>query len=128
MNRTEIYDALKAWLQSHGFDAGYRVQKRFWNEQDNTEGERYLVIQQDGGGKPEEAITRDYFRILLLSGQNDSNINQVEDRADAIRQAMIDNYKTESIISMQPVGGIPAIKTAEGRYLFEINFQAIISR
>ena len=95
MTRSEVYDALRAWLQSHGFDVGYRVQKRFWNELENTEGERYLVIQQNGGGKPEEAITRDYFRILLLSGQNDSDINHVEDRADAIRQAMIDDYKTE---------------------------------
>ena len=115
MTRNEVYDSLRAWLQSHGFDVGYRVQKRFWNELENTEGERYLVIQQNGGGKPEEAITRDYFRILLLSGQNDSDINQVEDRADAIRQAMIDDYKTECIISMQPIGGITAIKTEEGR-------------
>ncbi|HFG5036078.1 TPA: hypothetical protein ACGH33_000045 [Salmonella enterica subsp. enterica serovar Infantis] len=128
MTRSEVYDALRAWLQSHRFDAGYRVQKRFWNELENTEGERYLVIQQNGGGKPEEAITRDYFRILLLSGQNDSNINQVEDRADAIRQAMIDDYKTECIISMQPIGGITAIKTEEGRHLFDISFQTIISR
>ncbi|KLQ03242.1 hypothetical protein ABF76_14685 [Enterobacter hormaechei subsp. xiangfangensis] len=95
---------------------------------ENTEGERYLVIQQNGGGKPEEAITRDYFRILLLSGQNDSDINHVEDLADAIRQAMIDDYKTECIISMQPIGGITAIQTEEGRYLFDISFQTIISR
>lgn len=128
MTRSEVYDALRAWLQLHGFDVGYRVQKRFWNELENTKGERYLVIQQNGGGKPEEAITRDYFRILLLSGQNDSNINQVEDRADAIRQAMIDDYKTECIISMQPIGGITAILTEEGRYLFDISFQTIISR
>ncbi|MFB4894461.1 hypothetical protein ACE3K1_06855 [Enterobacter hormaechei subsp. hoffmannii] len=128
MTRSEVYDALRAWLQSHRFDVGYRVQKRFWNELEGTEGERYLVIQQNGGGKPEDAITRDYFRIIILSGQDDSNINQVEDRADAIRQAMIDDYKTECIISMQPIGGITAIKTEEGRYLFDISFQTIISR
>lgn len=85
MTRSEVYDALRAWLQSHGFDVGYRVQKRFWNEMEGTEGERYLVIQQNGGGKSEEAITRDFFRILVLSGQNDSDINEVENRADAIR-------------------------------------------
>lgn len=28
MTRSEVYDALRAWLQSHGFDVGYRVQKR----------------------------------------------------------------------------------------------------
>ncbi|WP_409249935.1 phage tail termination protein [Enterobacter hormaechei] len=128
MTRSEVYDALRAWLQSHGFDVGYRVQKRFWNELEGTEGERYLFIQQNGGGKPEEAITRDYFRILLLSCHNDSNINEIEDRADAIRQAMIDDYKTECIISMQPIGGITAIQTEEGRYFFDISFQTIISR
>ncbi|WP_425249450.1 phage tail termination protein, partial [Enterobacter hormaechei] len=53
MTRSEVYDALRAWLQSHGFDVGYRVQKRFWNELEGTEGDRYLVIQQNGGGKPE---------------------------------------------------------------------------
>ncbi|EAB7816787.1 hypothetical protein JHG11_004600, partial [Salmonella enterica subsp. enterica serovar Infantis] len=114
MTRSEVYDALRAWLQSHGFDAGYRIQKRFWNELESTEGERYLIIQQNGGGKPEEAITRDFFRILVLSGQNDSDINEVENRADAIRQAMIDDYRTECIISMQPIGGITAIQTEEG--------------
>ena len=50
------------------------------------------------------------------------------DSADAIRQAMIDDYKTECIISMQPIGGITAIQTEEGRYLFDISFQTIISR
>ncbi|MCR2796457.1 hypothetical protein NQ094_10565 [Enterobacter kobei] len=128
MTRSEVYDALRAWLQSHGFDVGYRVQSRFWKDSEESAGDRFIVIQQNGGGKPEEAITRDYFRILLLSGQNDSNINQVEDRADAIRQEMIDDYKTECIISMQPIGGITAIKTEEGRYLFDISFQTIISR
>ncbi|EBA6489811.1 hypothetical protein BZH87_21920 [Salmonella enterica] len=128
MTRSEVYNALRAWLQSHGFDVGYRVQSRFWKDSEESAGDRFIVIQQNGGGKPEEAITRDYFRILLLSGQNDSNINQVEDLADAIRQAMIDDYKTESIISMQPIGGITAIQTEEGRYLFDISFQTIISR
>lgn len=128
MKRSEVYDALRAWLQLHGFDAGYRVQYRFWNELQNTEGERYLIIQQSGGGRAEEAITRDYFRILLLSGQNESSITEVEDRADAIRQAMLDDYQTECIISMQPTGGITAIRTEEGRDLFDISFQTIISR
>lgn len=128
MTRSEVYNALRAWLQSHGFDVGYRVQSRFWKDSEESAGDRFIVIQQNGGGKPEEAITRDYFRILLLSGQNDSNINQVEDLADAIRQAMIDDYKTECIISMQPIGGITAIQTEEGRYLFDISFQTIISR
>ncbi|EAB7816790.1 hypothetical protein IPZ88_004643, partial [Salmonella enterica subsp. enterica serovar Infantis] len=114
MTRSEVYNALRMWLQSHGFDVGYRVQKRSWNELEGTEGERYLVIQQNGGGTPEEAITRDFFRILVLSEQNDSDINEVEDRADAIRQAMIDDYQTECIISMQPIGGITAIQTEEG--------------
>lgn len=128
MTRSGIYDVLLAWLQSHAFDTGYRIQYRFWNELQGTEAERYLIIQQNGGGGTEEAITRDYFRFLLLSGQNDSNINEVEDRADAIRQAMISDHRTDCIVSMQPVGGITAIKTEEGRFLFEISFQTILSR
>ncbi|WP_024551900.1 phage tail termination protein [Franconibacter helveticus 513] len=128
MNRGEVYDALRSWLQKHGLDAGYRVQKRVWNELEDTQSDRYLVIQQNGGGATEEALTRDYYRFILLSGQNDASVDEVENRADAIRQALIDNHKTECIISMQPVGGIPAIRTEEGRFLFEINFQTIISR
>lgn len=42
MTRSEVYDALRAWLQSHGFDVGYRVQKRFWNELEGTEGKDTL--------------------------------------------------------------------------------------
>lgn len=128
MTRAEVYDALRAWLQAHGFDTGYRVQKRFWNEQAAQQADRYLIIQQNGGGSTEEALTRDYFRIILLSAQNDASPDDVESRADAIRQAMIDEYKTECLISMQPIGGIPSILTEEGRYLFDINFQTIISR
>lgn len=128
MTRTEVYDALRAWLQSNGFDTGYRVQKRFWNEQSAQQADRYLIIQQNGGGGTEEALTRDYFRFILLSAQNDASPDDVESRADAIRQAMIDDYKTECLISMQPLGGITAILTEEGRYLFDINFQTIISR
>lgn len=128
MTRTEIYDALRSWLQAHGFDTGYRVQKRFWNEKAAQQADRYLIIQQNGGGNSEEALTRDYFRIILLSAQNDASPDDVEDRADAIRQAMIGEYKTECLISMQPVGGIVSILTEEGRYLFDINFQTIISR
>lgn len=128
MTRTEVYDALRAWLQTKGFDTGYRVQKRFWNEQSAQQADRYLIIQQNGGGGTEEALTRDYFRFILLSAQNDASPDDVESRADAIRQAMIDDYKTECLISMQPLGGITAILTEEGRYLFDINFQTIISR
>lgn len=128
MTRTEVYDALRAWLQAKGFDTGYRVQKRFWNEQSAQQADRYLIIQQNGGGSTEEALTRDYFRFILLSAQNDASPDDVESRADAIRQAMIDDYKTECLISMQPLGGITAILTEEGRYLFDINFQTIISR
>lgn len=128
MTRTEVYDALSAWLQTHGFDSGYRIQKRFWNEQAAQQADRYLIIQQNGGGGTEESLTRDYFRLILLSAQNDQSPDEVESRADDIRQAMIDEYKTECLISMQPIGGISAILTEEGRYLFDINFQTIISR
>lgn len=128
MTRTEVYDALRAWLQTHGFDSGYRIQKRFWNEQAEQQADRYLIIRQNGGGGTEESLTRDYFRFILLSAQNDQSPDEVESRADEIRQAMIDEYKTECLISMQPIGGISAILTEEGRYLFDINFQTIISR
>jgi len=128
MTRAEVYDALRAWLQAHGFDTGYRVQKRFWNEQTAQKADRFLIIQQNGGGSTEEALTRDYFRLILLSAQNDAAPDDVESRADAIRQAMIDEYKTECLVSMQPIGGITSILTEEGRYLFDINFQTIISR
>lgn len=128
MTRSEVYDALRAWLQSHGFDTGYKLQKRFWDEQKATANTRYIVIQQNGGGGTEEALTRDYFRFILLSGQNDAAVDEVEDHADAIRQAMINEYSTECIISMQPLAGITAIKTEEGRYLFDVSFQTIISR
>jgi hypothetical protein len=128
MTRAEVYDALRAWLQAHGFDTGYRVQKRFWNEQAAQQADRYLIIQQNGGGSTEEALTRDYFRLILLSAQNDASPDDVESRADSIRQAMIDEYKTECLVSMQPIGGITSILTEEGRYLFDINFQTIISR
>jgi hypothetical protein len=128
MKRSEVYSALEAWLLKHGFDTGYTVQVRFWTELDAPKRDRYLVIQQNNGGTTEEAVTRDYFRFVLISARNDRGVSEVEDNADAIRQAMIDEYKTECIVSMKPIGGIPSNKTKEGRYLFEINFQTIISR
>lgn len=126
MTRSEVYDALKAWLQSHGFDTGYQLQKRFWRDTKPTD--RFIVIQQNGGGSTEQAVTRDYFRFLVITAQNDSNPDSVEDRADTIRQAMLEDYRTEDIILMKPIGGLPSYITNEGRLLFEINFQTIISR
>ncbi len=128
MTRNEVYDALRAWLQQHGFDTGYRVQKRFFSERPDSQNERYLIIQQNGGGSDEEAVSRDYFRIILLAGQNDPGVDAIENNADAIRRAMSLEHQTECIILMQPVGGIPAFRTEEGRVAFEINFRTIISQ
>jgi hypothetical protein len=56
------------------------------------------------------------------------SIDQVEDLADAIRQSMLTEYKTDKITHMKPVGAIPAIQTREGRFIFTVAFQTIISR
>ena len=126
MTRSEVYDALKAWLQSHGFDTGYMIQKRFWRDTKPTD--RFIVIQQNDGGATEQAVMRDYFRFLIITAQNDSNSDGVEDRADAIRQAMLEDHRTEDIILMKPLGGLPSYISNEGRLVFELNFQTIISR
>ncbi|HAW7813107.1 hypothetical protein AM272_05370 [Escherichia coli] len=128
MKRSEVYDNIRGWIQSHGYDEGYILQARFWNERPDTNNARYIVIQQNGGAAGEEAITRDYFRILVISARNDENISEVEDLADAIRQSMLTEFKTDKIIHMKPTGAIPAIMTKEGRYIFTVAFQTIISR
>ncbi|EER4310904.1 hypothetical protein B7654_003754 [Escherichia coli] len=128
MKRSEVYDNIRDWIQSHGYDEGYILQARFWNERPDTNNDRYIVIQQNGGAAGEEAITRDYFRILVISSRNDKNISEVEDLADAIRQSMLTEFKTDKIVHMKPTGAIPAIMTKEGRYIFTVAFQAIISR
>ncbi|EPN8591856.1 phage tail termination protein [Escherichia coli] len=128
MKRSEVYDNIRDWIQSHGYDEGYILQARFWNERPDTNNTRYIVIQQNGGAAGEEAITRDYFRILVISSRNDKNISEVEDLADAIRQSMLTEFKTDKIVHMKPTGAIPAIMTKEGRYIFTVAFQAIISR
>ncbi|WP_215410568.1 hypothetical protein [Escherichia coli] len=128
MKRSEVYDNIRGWIQSHGYDEGYILQARFWNERPDTNNARYIVIQQNGGAAGEEAITRDYFRILVISSRNDKNISEVEDLADAIRQSMLTEFKTDKIVHMKPTGAIPAIMTKEGRYIFTVAFQAIISR
>lgn len=128
MTRIEVYDAILNWLEAHNFTAGYMVQKRFWNDADGNEASRYLILQQTGGGASDEGVLRDYFRIIILSGQNDNDVDSVELHADSIRQTMLDEYKTNCIINMAPIGGLPVVKTEEGRWLFEINFQSIISR
>ncbi len=128
MKRSEVYDNVRDWIQSHGYDEGYILQARFWNERPDTNNTRYIVIQQNGGAAGEEAVTRDYFRILVISARNDANISEVEDLADAIRQSMLTEFKTDKIIHMKPTGAIPAIMTKEGRYIFTVAFQTIISR
>lgn len=128
MKRSEVYDEIRDWIQSHGYDEGYILQARFWNERSNSNNDRYIVIQQNGGAAGEEAITRDYFRILVISARNDANISEVEDLADAIRQSMLTEYKTDKITHMKPVGAIPAMQTREGRFIFTVALQTIISR
>lgn len=128
MKRSEVYDEIRDWIKFHEYDEGYILQARFWNEKSNSNNDRYIVIQQNGGAAGEEAITRDYFRILVISARNDANISEVEDLADAIRQSMLTEFKTDKIVHMKPTGAIPAIMTKEGRYIFTVAFQAIISR
>lgn len=125
MTRSEVYDALKDWLDTHGFTAGYRVQKRYW--QDGEAGERFIVIQQNAGGESEEALLRDSFRFLFITARSDSDIGSVEDLADTVRRVLISDYCAGGIFSMQPTGGVQHYKTAENRIIFEINFNALIS-
>lgn len=128
MKRSEVYDNIRDWIQFHGYDEGYILQARFWNERSNSNNDRYIVIQQNGGAAGEEAINRDYFRILVISARNDANISEVEDLADAIRQSMLTEFKTDKITHMKPTGAIPVMQTSEGRFIFTVAFQTIISR
>lgn len=32
MKRSEVYDEIRDWIKSHGYDEGYILQARFWNE------------------------------------------------------------------------------------------------
>ncbi|EPG7575997.1 MULTISPECIES: phage tail termination protein [Providencia] len=127
MTSSEIYDAIGDWLVSHNFSAGYRLQKRFWKESEGSQIDRFMVIQRMGGANSEEAVTRDSYRILLISAIGDTNIDEVDDLASRIRSAMLDDYQTGCIISMRPIGGI-SDHMSENRIFFEINFNTIISR
>ncbi|WP_330983614.1 MULTISPECIES: hypothetical protein [Enterobacterales] len=125
MTSSEIYDALKSWIEIHGFDNGYRIQKRRWSDGDPQD--RFIVIQSNNGGVTEEALIRDSFRFLFVSGCSDPDVASVEDLASKVRQTMIEDYSIASIFSMQPFGGIPNYSTAEKRIIFEMNFNALIA-
>lgn len=32
MKRSEVYNEIRDWIKSHGYDEGYILQARFWNE------------------------------------------------------------------------------------------------
>lgn len=125
---SDTYQSIKTWLSSHNLLDGYVLQFRKWIEIKTAKYNRYIVILPAGGGNASEAVTRDYFRIVIISAINDSNIVEVNDRADEIRQFMLDDFETNEIISMSPISGITQANTEEGRFIFEFTAQMIISR
>jgi hypothetical protein len=125
---SDTYQSIKTWLSSHNLLDGYVLQFRKWVEVKNTKFNRYIVIVPAGGGNASEAVTRDYFRIVIISAINDSNIVSVNDRADEIRQFMLDDFEINEVISMNPISGITQSNTEEGRFVFEFTAQMIISR
>ncbi|OVZ99007.1 hypothetical protein CBW53_03115 [Yersinia frederiksenii] len=126
MKRSDVYSAITEWIESHGFDAGYTIQRREWT--DGKADERFIVIMASNNVSTEEAIIKDNFRIIVISKKNESDLNSVEDLADNIRQKMISNYSFKYITQMKPIGSLYPIRTKENRWLIEINFQATISR
>ncbi|MFQ1000270.1 hypothetical protein, partial [Gilliamella sp. BG6] len=116
------------WLNSHNLLDDYILQFRKWVEVKNTKSNRYIVIVPAGGGNASEAITRDYFRIVIISAINDSDVVAVNDKADEIRQFMLDDFESNNVISMSPISGITQANTEEGRFIFEFTAQMIISR
>lgn len=125
---SDTYQSIKDWLVSHDLIGDYIFQFRRWVEVKNTKSNRYIVVMPAGGSNANEAVTRDYFRIVIVSAINDSNIVAVNDKADKIRQSMLDDYEINDVISMSPISGITQSNTEEGRFIFEFTAQMIISR
>lgn len=125
---SDTYNSIKSWLNSHNLLDDYILQFRKWVEVKNTKSNRYIVILPVGGGNASEAITRDYFRIVIISAINDSDVVAVNDKADEIRQFMLDDFESNNVISMSPISGITQSNTEEGRFIFEFTAQMIISR
>lgn len=126
---SDTYNSIKSWLNSHNLLDDYILQFRKWVEVKNTKSNRYIVIlPAAGGGNASEAITRDYFRIVIISAINDSDVVAVNDKADEIRQFMLDDFESNNVISMSPISGITQANTEEGRFIFEFTAQMIISR
>lgn len=125
---SDTYQSIKKWLSVHNLIDGYILQFRKWVEAKNTQSNRYIVILPAGGGSANEATTRDYYRIVVISAINDLDIVAVNDRADEIRQSMLDDFEINDVISMTPISGITQSNTEEGRYVFEFTAQMIISR
>lgn len=125
---SNTYQSIKDWLVFHNLIGDYIFQFRKWVEVKNTQSKRYIVVMPAGGGNANEAVTRDYFRIVIVSAINDSNIVAVNDKADEIRQSMLDDYEMNDVISMNPISGITQSNTEEGRFVFEFTAQMIISR
>ena len=125
---SDTYKSIKEWLLSHDLLEGYTLQFLRWVEIKNTKAAKYIVIIPAGGGGANEAITRDFFRVVVISAINDSDIVAVNDRADEIRQSMLDDFQISNVISMIPISGITQSNTEEGRFVFEFTALLIISR
>lgn len=126
MTRSEVYDTLKEWVTNNFNVTGYAFQKRFW--MDTGANKRYIVLQESGGGNIEQSHQLDTFRLLFISGRDDPAPDEVEDLADAVRQKMIDSHSYGKIFLFEPISGIPAAKTKEGRFIFTVAFHINLAR
>lgn len=126
MTRSEVYDAIRDFVTNNVDVTGYVFQKRFW--MDTGKNKRYIVLQEAGGGNIEESHQLDSFRLLFISSIDDPNIDEVENLADEVRQQMTDIHSHGKIFLFEPISGIPAVKSKEGRYIFTVAFHINLSR
>lgn len=125
MKPSDIYSEITEWLEVNHFSDGFDVQYRFWK--DGQQLDKFIVIQRMGGAKPEEAITRDSYRMLLISEVGGGQ-SALEDLAFSIREALIRDHKIGCMTYVEPIGGINQSMSDRNRLVLEINFNTIISR
>lgn len=121
-------DKFLEWLQSYVVTTGYSVSRGMWVESDANSGKKYIAAWINSGRAPDSGIVEfPQVRVIVAGRRNGRSLGdtpEVETLAHDIIQAAIQNYSTDCIANVRPMGSIQGpYYTDADRPWYEFNLE-----
>ena len=118
------------WMTQYAITNDYTLTRGMWDETNTDMKKKYMSVWIDGGRSPYLEVTYPTVRMIVTgvrNGRATGDVESVEVAAHGIIDAANENWKTDCIASIIPLGNIQGpYYTETNRAWYEVNFQLII--